>query len=294
MKERNSAVNQTTAKRTRDIAIAACAAGLFAGCATSGNPRDPLEGYNRAMFAVNEAVDKTTFKPLAQGYEAAVPLPARTGVANFFSNLGDAWIAVNNVLQGKPGDGLRDLGRLLVNSTLGIGGLFDVASEMGLEKHNEDLGQTFGRWGWDESAYLVLPFFGSRTVRDSLGLVGDIAADVPLDLSHVPTRNTLLGTRVVSNRAQLLPTERVIDEAATDKYAFIRDAYLQRRRSLIFDGSPPREKFDDARLPAAAYAALSGVESGTHDAPVSAAAAEDVNDRQSAETDAPPAAASAD
>lgn len=270
------------AKRMRDIAVATSAAALLGGCATSGNPQDPLEGYNRAMYAVNEGLDKVAFKPLAQGYEAGVPLPARVGVANFFSNLGDAWIAVNNLLQGKPGAGLNDLGRLLVNSTLGIGGLFDVASEMGLEKHNEDLGQTFGRWGWSESTYLVLPFFGPRTVRDSLGLAGDMVADAPLDIGHVPTRNTVLATRIVSSRAQLLSTERIVDEAAIDKYAFIRDGYLQRRRSLIFDGRPPREDFDQGGLPAPAYASLSSIvedtDGDTGDAGlVSEQAAEDVN-----------------
>lgn len=282
------------AKRVRDLTLAACAASFLGGCATSGNPQDPLEGYNRAMYAVNEGLDKVAFKPLAQGYEAGVPLPARVGVANFFSNLGDAWIAVNNLLQGKPGDSLTDLGRLLVNSTLGIGGLFDVASEMGLEKHDEDLGQTFGRWGWNDSSYLVLPFFGPRTVRDSLGLVGDMAADAPLDLSHVPTRNALLATRVVSRRAQLLQTERIVDEAAIDKYAFIRDGYLQRRRSLIFDGRPPREKFDEGSLPAPAYAALS-IEALDADGPEAVseqgAAAVNLLDADNNQIVVPPAAA---
>ncbi|MBL8484327.1 MAG: VacJ family lipoprotein, partial [Rhodocyclaceae bacterium] len=127
--------------------------GLLAGCASTNNPHDPLEGFNRAMFSFNEGVDKVALKPLAKGYDAAVPPPVRTGVTNAFSNVGDLWIGVNNLLQGKGADGLGDLWRVLINSTIGILGLFDVASEMGLEKHNEDFGQTLGRWGVGSGPY---------------------------------------------------------------------------------------------------------------------------------------------
>lgn len=239
-------VKTSLAKRCGAIAVAA---GLLSGCATGGDPRDPLEGFNRAVFSFNEGVDKAVLKPVARGYEAVVPLPGRTGVANFFSNIGDIFIAVNNLVQGKLGDAVSDLGRVAVNTTVGIIGLFDIASELGLEKHEEDFGQTFGRWGVGDGPYVVLPFFGPRTLRDTAGFVVDSYTD-PLYYAtgDVPTRNILVATRIISNRAQLLPAEKVIDEAAIDKYSYIRDAYLQRRRNLIYDGHPPRPKDDDARF----------------------------------------------
>jgi phospholipid-binding lipoprotein MlaA len=228
------------------LAIVA-AAGMLGGCATSGNPKDPLEGVNRAVFAFNEGLDKAVIKPVAQGYEAAVPLPARTWVSNFFANVSDLFVAVNNLLQGKPGEAGSDIGRLAVNSTIGILGFFDVASELGLEKHEEDFGQTLGRWGVGDGPYVVLPFFGPRTLRDTAGLVVDGYADpVYYAIEDVPTRNILYATRIISTRAQLLPADKVIEEAALDKYTYIRDAYLQRRRNLIHDGNPPRVKDDDA------------------------------------------------
>lgn len=239
-------MNTQTVKRA--LAIVA-AAGMLGGCATSGNPRDPLEGVNRAVFAFNEGLDKVVIKPVAQGYEAAVPLPARTWVSNFFSNVGDLFVAVNNLLQGKPGEAVSDIGRLAVNSTIGVLGFFDVASELGLEKHEEDFGQTLGRWGVGDGPYVVLPFFGPRTLRDTAGLVVDGYADpVYYAVEDVPTRNILYATRIISTRAQLLPADKVIEEAALDKYTYIRDAYLQRRRSLIHDGNPPRVKDDDAMI----------------------------------------------
>lgn len=229
-----------------------CGSLLLGGCATQGNPKDPLEGFNRAMFAVNEALDKVVIKPVAQGYDFVVPLPGKTVVSNFFSNLADPWIAVNNLLQAKPGQAFSDVGRFVINSTAGIGGAFDIASELGLEKHEEDLGQTFGRWGVGDGPYIVLPLFGGRTTRDAVALIADGYGD-PLYymIDDVPTRNILAATRLVSNRAQLLPVEKTLDEAALDKYSYLRDAYLQRRRSLIFDGNPPRLKDEDAARDAA-------------------------------------------
>jgi phospholipid-binding lipoprotein MlaA len=222
---------------------------LSAGCATTGNPKDPLEGFNRAMFAVNEGMDKVAFKPIAQGYDAVVPLPGKTALSNFFSNLADPWIAVNNLAQGKAWEAFTDAGRFLINSTVGILGAFDVASEIGLEKHEEDFGQTLGRWGVGDGPFIELPFFGPRTTRDAVAQIADSYAD-PLyyAVDEVSTRNILYGTRFTSNRAQLLPADKTIEEAALDKYAYIRDGYLQRRRSLIYDGRPPREKDDGAAL----------------------------------------------
>lgn len=221
-------------------AVLAAAAGMLAGCATSGNPKDPIEGFNRAMFGFNEGLDKVIIKPVATGYEAVLPDPIQTGVANFFSNIADLMIGVNNLLQGKPAQAASDAGRVLVNTTVGFLGLIDVASSLGLEKHEEDFGQTFGRWGVGDGAYVVLPFFGPRTARDTVGLVFDVATDPVAHVDHVPTRNVLLATRVISDRAELLKADKIIEEAALDKYSYVRDAYLQRRQSLIHDGNPPK------------------------------------------------------
>lgn len=228
----------------QSILMALAMSGLLAGCATSGNPKDPVEGFNRAMFAFNEGLDTAIIKPVAKGYEAVLPAPVRSGVTNFFGNIADFFIGVNNLLQGKPGDAASDLGRVLVNSTIGILGIFDVATGAGLEKHEEDFGQTFGRWGVGDGAYVVLPFFGPRTIRDTAGLVLDSMADPVADIDHVPTRNVLLALRIVDTRADLLPADKVIEEAALDKYSYIRDGYLQRRRNLVHDGNPPREQAD--------------------------------------------------
>jgi phospholipid-binding lipoprotein MlaA len=219
-------------------------AGVLGGCATSGNPKDPIEGFNRAMYGFNEAVDTVIIKPAARGYAAVLPAPARTGVTNFFGNIGDLFIGVNNLIQGKPQQAVSDLGRVLVNSTIGILGFIDWASDMGLEKHEEDFGQTLGRWGVGDGPYVVLPIFGPRTLRDTLGLVIDQAVDPVPNVDHVATRNTLTALRLVDVRADLLPSDKVIEEAALDKYTYVRDGYLQRRRSLIHDGNPPREEFD--------------------------------------------------
>lgn len=223
-------------------------AGLLGGCATSGNLKDSVEGFNRAMFAFNEGLDKAIVKPVATGYDNVLPSPVKTGVTNFFGNIADLFIGINNLLQGKVAEGFGDFGRVAVNSTIGILGVIDVASDVGLEKHEEDFGQTFGRWGVGSGSYVVIPFFGSRTVRDTAGLVLDVAVDPVANHGHVPTRNTALALRIVSDRANLLPADKVIDEAALDRYSYVRDAYLQRRRSLIYDGNAPREAEPEADL----------------------------------------------
>jgi phospholipid-binding lipoprotein MlaA len=238
---KGSAVAGEKTRRLRGMVLAAATIVLLGGCATTGNGRDPIEGLNRATFAFNEAVDTMLVRPVARGYEATLPAPVRTGVMNFFGNIADVFIAVNNLLQGKPTEAAGDAGRFLVNSTIGVLGIFDVASSMGLEKHEEDFGQTFGRWGVEPGAYLVVPFFGPRDVRDTFGLVLDVAVDPVGNVGNVRTRNTLLGLRMTSDRAGLLPADKVIAEAALDKYSYVRDAYLQRRRSLVYDGRPPRE-----------------------------------------------------
>lgn len=219
---------------------------LIGGCAsTSQNPDDPFEPYNRAMFGFNESVDKVAIKPLAQGYDAVTPLPVRSGIGNFFGNVGDIWISFNNLLQGKAGDALNDAGRVLINSTVGILGVFDVASEIGLEKHDEDFGQTLGVWGVGEGAYFVVPFFGPRTLRDTVVLPIDLAGDDVWAIESVATRNALTGLRLVHTRASLLGVDKTLEEGTLDKYAYARDFYLQQRRYKVYDGHPPREDFGD-------------------------------------------------
>ena len=217
----------------------------MAGCATTANnPRDPFEGFNRAMFSVNEGID-VVVKPVARGYEAVLPGPIKTGIGNFFGNIADLWIAVNNFLQGKVTEGASDVGRVLVNSTVGIVGLIDVASDLGLEKHAEDFGQTLGKWGVGEGPYLFWPIIGPRNVRDTFGFAVDASADPVVHLHDVSARNTLIGIRFIDLRASLLPADKVIEEAAFDKYNYIRDAYFQNRRNAVHDGNPPPIKEED-------------------------------------------------
>ncbi len=216
-------------------------ASFVCGVAAAQDERDPIEGFNRAIFAFNEGLDSVLIRPVAKGYEAIFPAPVRAGVSNFYGNIADPFIAVNNLLQGKPAEAVGDVARFIFNTSFGIFGIFDVATEMGLEKHEEDFGQTFGRWGAGPGPYLMLPVFGPRDVRDAGGLVLDVYADPVGNVDHVPTRNSLTAVRLVNDRAILLPADQIIEAAALDKYAYIRDAYLQRRRSLVFDGRPPRE-----------------------------------------------------
>lgn len=219
--------------------------GMLSGCAHQ-NARDPLEPLNRGVYAFNDALDNVVMKPLATGYQAVLPQFVRTGVTNFFSNLDDVTVIVNGILQLKIPQALSDTGRLLINSTIGVLGLFDVATHFGLEKHNEDFGQTLGYWGIGNGPYLVLPFVGPSSFRDGVGRWVDWKTDPVRWEDHIRTRNQFLGLRIVNNRANLLDSEKVLDAAAIDRYAFLRDAYLQRRRNLIYDGNPPREKDDGA------------------------------------------------
>ncbi|HWS03385.1 MAG TPA: VacJ family lipoprotein [Gammaproteobacteria bacterium] len=232
------------ATRLKSTLFVLVLSGVLGGCASSGNPKDPIEGFNRAIYGFNEAVDTVLIKPVAQGYDAVLPSPVRTGVTNFFGNIADFFIGVNNLLQGKPDQAVSDLGRVLVNTTVGLLGVLDWASDMGMEKHEEDFGQTFGRWGVGDGAYVMLPILGPRTVRDTAGFVLDFVADPVGNVGHIPTRNTLYAIRFIDVRADLLPADKVIEEAALDKYSYVRDGYLQRRNNLIHDGNPPREKME--------------------------------------------------
>lgn len=221
-------------------------AGGLAGCATippgaGANAEDPFEVYNRHMFEFNDRVDSVLLKPLAQIYEASLPEVVRNCISNAFANLAELPTALNNLLQGKPADAAADVCRFAINSTVGLAGCFDVAAKVGLPRNSEDFGQTLGRWGLLPGPYFVLPFLGPSTIRDTLGRAVDMGVTDPLGyLDHVRTRNALSGTRVIDTRAGLLPAEKVVDAAALDRYQFIRDGYLQRRRNLVYDGNPPR------------------------------------------------------
>ena len=211
-------------------------AALAGGCASSNTPGDPLEGFNRAMFGFNEGVDNAILRPVASGYKAVVPEPARDCVGNVFSNINDIFVSVNSLLQGKVGDAVSDACRVVVNTTVGLLGCFDVASKVGLEKHNRDFGQTFGKWGIGSGPYLVLPFLGPSSVRDGAGMLIYSYLD-PVWADHVPTRNVAYSLRAVNRRSELLDASNVLEEAALDKYSFVRDAYLQRRRGMVEEES---------------------------------------------------------
>jgi phospholipid-binding lipoprotein MlaA len=219
---------------------------LCTGCATARNPNDPLEPLNRKVFQFNETLDKAVTRPVAQGYQAVVPPPLRGGITNFFGNFRDVTTAVNNLLQLKVPRAASDLGRIAINSTLGILGFFDVASRLGLEKHDEDFGQTLGHWGVQPGPYLMLPLLGPSTARDTVGLIGDYFTDPEFYLfTSSPETYIVFGVRVINLRANLLAVESVLDQAGLDRYAFLRDAYLQRRRNQVYDGNPPDLQDED-------------------------------------------------
>lgn len=219
---------------------------LVAGCATTQQTErvakiDPFESINRAVFTFNENADEYVIKPAAEAYQFVLPEFVRTGVTNFFSNIGDIFVAVNNLLQGKPGNAANDIGRFLVNSTIGILGLFDVATDAGLEKNKEDFGQTLGVWGVPSGPYVVLPLFGPSSVRDTAGLAVDLKTDFILNSNQLNHDQKVGSTvlRVVNQRANLLNASQLLEDAAFDKYSFLRDSYLQRRHNQVHDGNPP-------------------------------------------------------
>ena len=203
---------------------------------------DPFEPSNRVMYQVSDAIDTAVVKPVAQAYVDVVPQPIRAGVSNFFNNIDDMVSAVNDLLQGKLDKLGDDLGRVVLNTGFGLGGIFDLASMIGIERGNEDFGQTFGVWGFAQGPYLYVPLFGPTTVRDGTGTVVRIAVGGPVGyIPNVAVRNSLYGIGAVDLRAQALETSSMIDTAALDRYLFIRNAYLQRRRYLLYDGKPPPE-----------------------------------------------------
>lgn len=249
-------IDPSLRRRVLAVPLAVVLLGLGA-CATTRNPDadpagpaadatdvdetyDPFEGFNRAMYKFNTKLDDYVLKPVAKGYRAVVPTPARQGVSNFFANLREPMVMLNDALQGKFKHAASDLGRFLTNSTLGIFGVFDVATRMGLEKRTEDFGQTLAVWGFAEGPYLVLPFLGPSGIRDGVGLVGDFYAYPPTYMEETSTAWKLFVLGTVDTRARYLDTGDILYQAAgDDPYVFVREAYRQRRRNLIHDGAAP-------------------------------------------------------
>lgn len=205
---------------------------LLAGCATALQP-DPIEPWNRGVFRFNEAVDGALLAPLARGYARVLPQSVQTSLGHFFTNPQDIGSAANLLLQGRPGAAASDLARVAVNTTVGVLGLFDVATPMGLVRHGADTGQTLGRWGMGAGAYLVWPLLGPSTVRDTAGLPAELLLAPQVLASSTAVRNGLSVLQATQARAELLPATQVIDRIALDKYLFVRDAYLQHRRALV-------------------------------------------------------------
>ena len=237
------------------------ALGLFValaqGCATgpNANPADPLEPFNRTVFNLNDGLDRAIFLPVATAYTDVTPSPVRTGVHNFLSNIADVWSVVNNALQLKPKETLETGMRVAFNSIFGFAGVLDIGAEMRLARNKQDFGQTLGYWGVKSGAYVVLPFFGPSSVRDSLGMVVDSGADIANNVKNVPVRNSLMSLRVVDKRVEYLGTETVLEEASLDKYTFTRDLYLQRRANSIGRNTQPQDtpsKEERYDLPASA------------------------------------------
>lgn len=250
-------MNNTARSSSRRLRLGALMASLaLAGCATveTPNPRDPLESLNRGTFAFNDAIDGALLKPVAYAYRDLTPAPVRSCIGNMFGNLEDLWSAANSFLQARGHDFFNTLGRVLFNSTMGLGGCFDVATQNGAYKIKNDLGTTLGVWGLESGPYIVLPFWGSSTLRDSTATLGGLAADVSpltpiMEIDNVPVRNVILGVYGVDKREGLLDADEVVNRTALDRYSFIRDAYLQQRDALVNqrkgDGSSVPDYSDD-------------------------------------------------
>jgi phospholipid-binding lipoprotein MlaA len=239
-------MKQTTTPTLKRLGRLARTAGILgtvavlAGCATvkTPNPDDPWERYNRSMFAFNDAVDGAVIKPVALAYDQLMPDPAQNCVSNIFNNFSDVWSAANSFLQGRGVDFFNTLGRVLFNSTMGLGGCFDVASKNGAQRIRNDFGVTLGVWGIKPGPYFVLPLLGPSSVRDTASFAGTLAAGVSpltpvLNLSDKDTRNFLIGLYGIDTRANLLEADRMVDRVALDRYSFIRDAYIQRRKAMV-------------------------------------------------------------
>lgn len=238
-------------KQIKHVLISLAVASSLVGCASTAN-KDPFESINRGVYKFNDVADRAVIKPVATAYKTVTPSPIRKGVSNFFSNIGMLTTIANDLLQLKFAHAFTDAGRFVINSTFGIAGLIDVASMDNIEKRNEDFGQTLGHWGVDTGAYLVLPFLGPSTVRDATGLLFDTVNTDPITYTHnigqIRLHNQLRTAQLIDKRTQLLDATDIVDNASIDPYAFLRDAYLQRRASQVQDGLVPRDllKQDDS------------------------------------------------
>lgn len=233
-------VQQFPRTRHGGIVVALAATAVAAGCTTvqHSSPEDPLESYNRTMFAINDAVDNALVKPITLAYTDLTPKPAQSCIRNIFNNLGDVWSAANSFLQAQGHDFFNTVGRVLFNTTMGLGGCIDVASMNGAPRIPNDLGITLGVWGLDAGPYLVLPALGPSSLRDGTATLGSFVAGIspstPLfAIDNIPVRNTVVGLYAVNARAGLLEADRLVDEIALDRYSFVRDAYLQRRKAQV-------------------------------------------------------------
>jgi phospholipid-binding lipoprotein MlaA len=227
--------------RACGLAAAVGAGLLLSGCAST-NPKDPFEKFNRTMFSFNDTVDRVALKPTATAYRNYTPSFVQTGVGNFFGNLSDLWSSMNDFAQLKGQDGLSDFTRFALNSTFGLVGVLDIATPAGLRKHNEDLGQTLGYWGVPSGPYLMLPILGPSTVRDTIALPGDWWGDPWTHVNDVPWRNGGILLRAVDQRASVLDASNLLEDAALDRYEFIRDGYLQRRNAKVLDTPKAQER----------------------------------------------------
>lgn len=241
------------------LLVIALATGSAMAADRPASPKDPFESFNRGVYAFNDAIDQAALKPLAEGYRQIVPALVRTGVENFFGNLGDVWSTVNHLLQGKVVGASRMTLRVATNTVFGLGGVLDPATEFGLERQSEDLGQTLGRWGVPPGPYLMLPLLGPSTVRDAAATPVDKAAGPSAYINDTGAVLGLTGLQLVSTRAGLLGAGKLLDDVALDRYGFLRDAYLARRRNQVYDGNPPDEpeEPDPADADSAAPAASS-------------------------------------
>ncbi len=227
------------------FALGGCASVPPGTALTPAQKADPWEGWNRKVFAFNDAVDKAVAKPVAEAYQNVVPSLVRRGVNNVLGNLGDVWSTANQFLQGKFRYGLEMGMRVISNSFFGLGGLLDPATEMGLERRSEDFGQTLGRWGVGPGPYVVLPLLGPSTLRDTAGTVVDHQADPSRLGAEQTDRYAITALELVNTRANLLATTNLLGQIALDPYTFVRDAYLARRQDQVYDGAPPLEEMDD-------------------------------------------------
>ena len=242
-----SSKHTTCTLRLGALALVLAASGCASvGASSTADAHDPFEHFNRSMFSFNDTLDRVALKPAATVYQDVTPSFVQTGIGNFFGNIGDIWSTVNSFLQGKLERGVTGVMRVAVNTVLGFGGVLDISSEAGLSRHPADFGQTLGTWGVPSGPYLVLPFFGASTVRDTAGLPADIYGNIWTYKEPIKWRNVGALVRVIDKRAALLDASNLIEDAALDKYQFVRDAYLQRRAGQIADQDSDWSQPEDA------------------------------------------------